>query len=171
MIESEVDRVGIEAHMGVKFETSGDGDPVLGGHVETDDSGGDFGSPARGVTDQSPHTSQFLTPVNTQLDFLWSVFGSDSLGVYCIVQRCMSETPLHQPRADPSMFLSDTDRETLLKTLNARSSELIQARMANALLLLAEGLSTEDVAGLLYLDEESVAGWKDMFSKHSPKTA
>lgn len=69
------------------------------------------------------------------------------------------------------MFLSETDRETLLKNLNARSPELIQARMANALLLLAEGLSTEDVAGLLYLDEASVAGWKDMFSKRSPKAA
>jgi hypothetical protein len=69
------------------------------------------------------------------------------------------------------MFLSETDRDVLLKTLNTKSAELVQARMANALLLLAEGLSTEDVAGLLYLDEASVAGWKDMFSKHSPKAA
>lgn len=83
----------------------------------------------------------------------------------------MSEGAPHQQRTDPTMFLSETDRETLLKTLNARSPELIQARMANALLLLSEGLSTEDVAGLLFLDEASVAGWKDMFSKHSPKAA
>ncbi len=69
------------------------------------------------------------------------------------------------------MFLSDHDRETLLKTLNAKSPELIQARMANALLLLAEGLSAEDVAGLLYLDEASVAGWQKMFSKRKPKAA
>lgn len=69
------------------------------------------------------------------------------------------------------MFLSETDRETLLKTLNARSPELIQARMANALLLLAEGLSTEDVAGLLYLDEASVAGWQALFAKQNPKAA
>ena len=69
------------------------------------------------------------------------------------------------------MFLSESDRDTLLKTLNAKNPELTQARMANALLLLAEGLSTEDVAGLLYLDEASVAGWKDMFSTHSPKVA
>jgi len=67
------------------------------------------------------------------------------------------------------MFLSETDRDMLLKTLNAKSAELTQARMANALLLLAEGLSTEDVAGLLYLDEASVAGWKAMFSKRNPK--
>lgn len=69
------------------------------------------------------------------------------------------------------MFLSETDRNTLLKTLNAKSPELVQARMANALLLLAEGLSTEDVAGLLYLDEASVAGWKAMFFKRNPKAA
>lgn len=69
------------------------------------------------------------------------------------------------------MFLSETDRETLLNTLNAKSPEIIQARMANALLLLAEGLSTEDVAGLLYLDEASVAGWQAMFSKRNPKAA
>lgn len=69
------------------------------------------------------------------------------------------------------MHLSESDRETLLKTLNAKDPALIQARMANALLLLAEGLSTEDVAGLLFLDEASVAGWKDMFSKHSLKAA
>jgi hypothetical protein len=69
------------------------------------------------------------------------------------------------------MFLSESDRNTLLKTLNAKSPELVQVRMANALLLLAEGLSTEDVAGLLYLDEASVAGWKTMFSKRNPKAA
>jgi hypothetical protein len=43
--------------------------------------------------------------------------------------------------------------------------------MANALLSLADGLSVEDVAGLLYLDEASVAGWKTMFSKRKPKAA
>ena len=67
------------------------------------------------------------------------------------------------------MFLTQTDRDALLKTLNARSSELIQARMANALLLIADGLSTEDVAGLLYLDESSVIGWKELFFNHSVK--
>jgi hypothetical protein len=43
--------------------------------------------------------------------------------------------------------------------------------MANALLSLADGLSVEDVAGLLYLDEASVAGWQAMFSKRKPKAA
>ena len=69
------------------------------------------------------------------------------------------------------MHLSESDRETLLKTLNAKDPALIQARMVNALLLLAEGLSTEDVAGLLYLDEASVAGWQALFAKRNPKAA
>jgi hypothetical protein len=69
------------------------------------------------------------------------------------------------------MYLSDTDREALLQTLNAKKPEIVQARMANALLLLAEGLSVEDAAGLLYLDEASVAGWQAMFSKRKPKAA
>ena len=69
------------------------------------------------------------------------------------------------------MHLSDADRETLLQTLNAKNPEILQARMANALLLLADGLSIEDVAGLLYLDEASVAGWKAIFSKRKPKAA
>lgn len=56
------------------------------------------------------------------------------------------------------MFLTENDRETLLTALNAKNSEVVQARMANALLLLADGLSIEDVAGLMYLDEASVAG-------------
>lgn len=69
------------------------------------------------------------------------------------------------------MHLSDVDRETLLQTLNAKKPEILQARMANALLLLADGLSVEDVAGLLYLEEASVAGWQAMFSKRKPKAA
>ena len=69
------------------------------------------------------------------------------------------------------MHLSDADRETLLQTLNTKKPEILQARMANALLLLADGLSVEDVAGLIYLDEASVAGWKEMFSKRKPKAA
>lgn len=61
------------------------------------------------------------------------------------------------------MLLSDTDRDTLLATLNGKKPEIVQARMANALLLLAEGLTVEDVAGLLYLDEAVLAGWQKMF--------
>lgn len=61
------------------------------------------------------------------------------------------------------MLLSATDRETLLATLNSKKPDVVQARMANALLLLAEGLTVEDVAGLLYLDEATLAGWQKLF--------
>ncbi len=69
------------------------------------------------------------------------------------------------------MTLSDADRAALLQTLTTKKPEITQARMANALLLLADGLSVEDVAGLLYLDEASIAGWKAMYSKCRPKVA
>ncbi len=62
-----------------------------------------------------------------------------------------------------TMLLSATDRETLLATLNSKKPDVVQARMANALLLLAEGLTVEDVAGLLYLDEATLAGWQKLF--------
>ena len=61
------------------------------------------------------------------------------------------------------MLLSDSDRETLLASLNNKKPDIVQARMANALLLLAEGLPVEDVAGLLYLDEATLAGWQKLF--------
>lgn len=64
------------------------------------------------------------------------------------------------------MLLSDTDRETLLATLNSKKPDIVQARMANALLLLAEGLPVEDVAGLLYLEEATLAGWQKLFLAH-----
>lgn len=61
------------------------------------------------------------------------------------------------------MLISDTDRETLLATLNNKKPDIVQARMANGLLLLAEGLPVDDVAGLLYLDEATLAGWQELF--------
>lgn len=63
------------------------------------------------------------------------------------------------------MTLTDADRTTLLDTLNSKKPEVVQVRIANALLLLSEGLSVEDVAGLLYLDEQTVAGWQAIFAK------
>jgi hypothetical protein len=62
-----------------------------------------------------------------------------------------------------TMLLSDTDRETLLATLNSKKPDIVQARMANAFLLLAEGLTVAEVAGLLYLDEATLAGWQKLF--------
>lgn len=61
------------------------------------------------------------------------------------------------------MKLSDDDRKMLLESVNSKAPGLIQVRMANALLLLADGIPVDDVAGLLYLDEITVAGWKELF--------
>jgi hypothetical protein len=69
------------------------------------------------------------------------------------------------------MTLTDTDRDTLLATLNSKKPEIVQARMANALLLLGEGLPVEDVAGLLYLDEATLSGWQKMFAARKPRAA
>ncbi|MDH2327093.1 hypothetical protein QCN27_09445 [Cereibacter sp. SYSU M97828] len=65
------------------------------------------------------------------------------------------------------MQLSDETRDTLLKTLNSKKPEVLQMRMANALLLLADGLSAEDVAGLLYLEEQTVLGWQKIFAQRN----
>ena len=50
-------------------------------------------------------------------------------------------------------------------------SDYLREAADGELLTVADGLSVEDVAGLLYLDEASVAGWKAMFSKRKPKAA
>lgn len=65
------------------------------------------------------------------------------------------------------MHLQAPDRDMLMKALQSKTPEVVQVRMANALLLLAEGLPVEDVAGLLYLDEPTVAGWQAIFAKRS----
>ena len=69
------------------------------------------------------------------------------------------------------MLLSADDRANLMKALQSKSPDVVQARMANALILLSEGLPVEDVAGLLYLSEDIVAGWQQMFAKASAKAA
>lgn len=75
--------------------------------------------------------------------------------------------------SDPviAMLLSSQDRDLLLKALQSRSPDVMQARMANALLLIAEGLSAEDVAGLLYLDERTVDGWQTVFMRQRQAAA
>ncbi|WP_236635856.1 helix-turn-helix domain-containing protein [Paracoccus aminophilus] len=55
----------------------------------------------------------------------------------------------------------------LMKSLQVKSPEVLQTRMANALLLLADGLPAEDVAGLLFLDEATVAGWQKIYAKRN----
>lgn len=80
------------------------------------------------------------------------------------------QSALSPPESDRMILdLSDEDRASLRNALDARSPEVVQARMANALLLLAEGLSIEDVAGLLYLPEETVADWSKLFARRSQR--
>ena len=67
------------------------------------------------------------------------------------------------------MEISSTDQDILLATLNSKKSEVVQARMANAILLLADGLQVEDVAELLYLDEAILSGWQEMFVASKPR--
>ena len=69
------------------------------------------------------------------------------------------------------MNISPTDQDILLATLNSKKSEVVQARMANAFLLLADGLQVEDVAELLFLDEATLSGWQEMFAASKPRTA
>ena len=69
------------------------------------------------------------------------------------------------------MLLSADDQAMLMKALQSKSSDVVQARMANALLLLSDGLSVEDVAGLLFLSEDVVSGWQSMFTKRMGKAA
>lgn len=69
------------------------------------------------------------------------------------------------------MDISPIDQDILLATLNSKKSEVVQARMANALLLLADGLEVEDVAELLYLDEATLSGWQKMFAASKPHAA
>ncbi|TKA94114.1 hypothetical protein FAZ78_24115 [Cereibacter changlensis] len=69
------------------------------------------------------------------------------------------------------MILSPDDRDMLLKALHSKAPDVVQARMANALLLLSEGLPVEDVAGLLYLDEKTVAGWQAIFARRPGRAA
>ena len=59
----------------------------------------------------------------------------------------------------------------LMKALQSKSADVLQARMANALLLLSDGLPVEDVAGLLYVSEEVVAGWQKIFAKRASRAA
>jgi hypothetical protein len=70
-----------------------------------------------------------------------------------------------------NITLSTEDQTMLMKALQSKSADVLQARMANALLLLSDGLPVEDVAGLLYVSEEVVAGWQKIFAKRASRAA
>lgn len=68
-------------------------------------------------------------------------------------------------------ILSTEDHAMLMQALQAKSPEVVQARMAHALLLMSEGLSPEDVAGLMYVSAEVVEGWQLAFASRSGRKA
>ena len=65
-------------------------------------------------------------------------------------------------RAD---FLSPPDRAALLALMRDGSAAHRLTRRANALLLLDDGLSCEEVAKVLYLDDDTVRGWAKLYGE------
>jgi transposase len=62
-------------------------------------------------------------------------------------------------------FLSATERKELLSLARDGSAEHRIARRANAVLLLDDGLSCERVAEVLYLDDDTVRGWRKLYEE------
>src|SRR5208337_5443400 len=56
-------------------------------------------------------------------------------------------------------FLSPPDRAALVALMRNGSAAHRLTRRANAMLLLDDGLSCEEVAKVLYLDDDTVRGW------------
>ena len=62
-------------------------------------------------------------------------------------------------------FLSAVERKELLSLARDGSAEHRLARRANAILLLDDGLSCEQVAKVLYLDDDTVRGWRKLYGE------
>jgi transposase len=62
-----------------------------------------------------------------------------------------------------SKFLNDEERARLEGVLRRHREEYGIARRANALLLLDDGKSCEDIATFLYLDDDTIRGWHKQY--------
>ena len=62
-------------------------------------------------------------------------------------------------------FLNTAERKALLPLARDGSAEHRIARRANAILLLDDGLSCERVAKVLYLDDDTVRGWRKLYDE------
>jgi len=62
-------------------------------------------------------------------------------------------------------FLNTAERKELLSLARDGSAEHRIARRANAVLLLDDGLSCERVAKVLYLDDDTVRGWRKLYDE------
>jgi transposase len=62
-------------------------------------------------------------------------------------------------------FLSASDRAALVALMRNGSAAHRLTRRANAMLLLDDGLSCEEVAKVLYLDDDTVRGWTKLYGE------
>ncbi len=62
-------------------------------------------------------------------------------------------------------FLNTAERKELLPVARNGSAAHRIARRANAILLLDDGLSCEQVAKVLYLDDDTVRGWRKLYDE------
>ena len=66
-----------------------------------------------------------------------------------------------------SFLLTLDERKELKQVLCQRKADGLIVRRANALLLLDDGIGAIEVARVLYLDAETIRGWRRHFAKHS----
>jgi len=64
-----------------------------------------------------------------------------------------------------SCFLSDEDRNALTALARDGSSPCRVTRRANALVLLDEGMSCQEVAHVLLYDDDTIRGWRKLFEQ------
>ena len=62
-------------------------------------------------------------------------------------------------------FLSSEERQDLARLARDGSAEHRVGRRANAILLLDDGWSCEPVAEILYLDDDTVRGWRKIYDE------
>jgi transposase len=64
-----------------------------------------------------------------------------------------------------SGFLSDEDRKALTALARDGSSPCRVTRRANALVLLDQGMSCQEVAHVLLYDDDTIRGWRKLFEQ------
>src|SRR5215467_6012524 len=62
-------------------------------------------------------------------------------------------------------FLDPTIRADLITLVRNGKAETRLTRRANALLLLDDGLSCEEIAKVLYLDDDTIRYWHELYSE------
>src|SRR6516162_6176056 len=62
-------------------------------------------------------------------------------------------------------FLDQTIRADLITLVRNGKAETRLTRRANALLLLDDGMSCEEIAKVLYLDDDTIRYWYDLYSE------